>query len=106
MTAVVLGGLGLLALLLLGRAFTRVDPHTLAQGIRAGAIFVCIIGGIALLATGKVGFIFLPLGALLALFAGRHRGPQMRGGGGYSGGAPPNARTGAMSRAEAFSVLG
>ena len=99
-----MGGLGLLTLLLLARMYMRADPHTLAVGLRTALIFVCIVGGVLLLATGRFGFIFIPIGAMGAVLAASRQRPAA----GTAGGGNRNARTssGAMTRAEALKVLG
>ena len=100
MTAVILGALGLVALLVLARSFTSVDPRALAQGVRAAIILVCVVAGVALVATGRFGFVFLPLAALAGVYA-QARGRRQAD----SAGEVPRSRPGAMTRAEALKVL-
>jgi len=102
MMAVLLGAFGLVVLLLLARGFVRVDPHSMAKGVRAGIILVAVVAGIALMATGRFGFALLPLGALAAVFAAGRRRPQA----GEGTGEMPRSRSGAMTRSEALKVLG
>jgi hypothetical protein len=99
----------LVLLLLLARGFTRMDAGTLARGVRAGIILFSIVAGIALIATGRVGFIFLPLAALAAVFAQDHwrkRGGSAGGGPRAGERDPEHPRPGHMTRAEALKVLG
>lgn len=109
MTALLIGALALVALLLLARGFTRMDSKTLASGVRAAVILLSVIGGIALIATGRWGFIFLPLAALAALFAQDKWRKQVGGNRGQTGAGDydrDHPRPGHMTRAEAFKVLG
>jgi DnaJ-domain-containing protein 1 len=109
MTAVLLGALGLVVVLLLMGAYTRASPQALASGIRAAIILAAIVGGIALIATGRFGFIFLPLGALAAVFLQDRWRKRAGGTGGTSGTGErerDHPRPGHMTRAEAFKVLG
>jgi hypothetical protein len=109
MTALLLGALALVAFLLLARGFTRMDSKTLASGVRAAVILLSIVGGIALIATGRWGFVFLPLAALVALFAQDKWRKQVGGTGGTGSTGErdrEHPRPGHMTRAEAFKVLG
>jgi hypothetical protein len=109
MNALLLGALALVVFLLLARGFTRMDTKTAAAGVRAAVILLSVIGGIALIATGRWGFIFLPLAALGALFMqDKWRGKVAGPGGTHRthDRDPAHPRPGHMTRAEALKVLG
>ena len=110
MTALLIGALALVVFLLLARGYTRTDSKTLASGVRAAVILLSVVGGIALIATGRWGFIFLPLSALAALFFQDKWRKQVGGNTGRNQGSHEyerdHPRPGHMTRAEALKVLG
>ena len=107
-----LAGLALLGLLmLLARGYTGANPRSLARGFRlSGGVLLALLT-VALAVTGRVGYAFFTgAGAWFLLFGTTppwlrtfgSTGPGPGQGRGSSG--PP--RSGAMSRAEALTVLG
>jgi hypothetical protein len=112
MPAALLAGLVLLGLLmLLARGYTGASPRSLARGFRlSGGVLLALLT-VALAITGRIGFAFLTGGGAWFLLFGsvppwlRTYGPSGPGPGqGRSSSGPP--RAGAMSRAEALTVLG
>jgi hypothetical protein len=107
MGALIAGIAVLILLLVLAQGFVSADAKSLAKAVRiaAAAILALLAAGLAL--TGRIFFALIAGSIALALFTGgpmpweRLRARARAG----AGGAPPRG-TGAMSRAEALSVLG
>ena len=106
MGALIAGIAVLILLLFLAQGFVSADVKSLAKALRiAGGVLLSLLAaGLAL--TGRIFFALIAGSIALAIFTG---GPmpwerlraQARG-----GGASPRTGSGAMSRAEALSVLG
>ena len=111
-TLPLLAGLAVLVLLmLLARGYTGTHPRSLARGFRlSGGVLLGLLA-VALGMTGRVGFAFLAtVGSWTLLFGAQ---PWQRTSYGPTGAGPGQARgssglprAGAMSRAEALTVLG
>ncbi len=115
MPAFVAGVLVLGLLLLFAGGYTRLSPRQLAKSVRfSGGVALALVT-VALAMTGRIGLALLAGGGAWALLFGtvppwlRQSGTAYRtntGGGSSQSHSGSSPRTAAMSRAEAFKVLG
>ena len=99
----------LVVLILVAASYLRIRPQNLAKGMRFwGGVLLGLVT-VALAVTGRIGLAFLAATGAWALLTGTTPAwlgaPRNPGDPGSSRNVPP-ARRGAMSRAEALSVLG
>ena len=110
MSPVVEFAVAVVVLLLLAATYARVRPPNLAKGFRFWGGVLLGLASVALAAMGRAGLAFLAATGAWALLTGNLpfplRGPQNRSSGTGGSREVPSERRGAMSRAEAFKVLG